>query len=658
MSRAPEGAAARYPLAFSPVTVGTMELDRRLVVSSHSGGGGSLLGSEALFEKHCAYWVARITGGVRWVGGGPTFVRNPLIPGFEPTGVGSNGPGLFREPNFVERLGRFMSRLHSAGGFGSVQFVQQGGMPSAPSSTLSGYVDHRVPHALDRDEIAWLVREYGESAALAAAGDADALELHANHDDVLQWFLSPRTNRRTDGYGGTFENRRRLLREVVESMRRRVDRPITIGLRLCLDEMIDGGQTIDDCRALLAAFTTDGTVDYFSLDVGDNWGRVSYIQPAFYAEAEWAPLAGRARSATDLPVVYVGRVTSVTTAERILQDGHADLVGFARAAIADPELVIKSGAGLDADIRPCIGLQECIDRRVVEGLPFACGANPHAGREDEGLPPPASAPRSVLVIGGGPAGTEFAGQMAERGHRVQLWEREPELGGQLAMAARLPLNRTYRSWIDWQARRLERAGVDVRLEFDATADDVLGAGADVIAVATGAVPRTVDVPGIALPFVVSASDAIMPGERLGRRVVVIVEDDRLAPLAIADHLAAAGHEVTLIHQTLAPAPLVGKYTIGAVVARLDAAGVTMVPATRLVAVEPGMLTLANCFSGRHWTIDDADSVVLACGAIPRDDLFHAVRSRHPAVHLLGDAFAPRRMVFATRQAYELARTFD
>ena len=124
-----------------------------------------------------------------------------------------------------------------------------------------------------------------------------------------------------------------------------MQRPITIGLRLCIDEMIDGGQTLEDCQAVLAAFTADGTVDYFSLDVGDNWGRVSYIQPGFYDEAQWAPMAGQARTATDLPVVYVGRVTSVETAERILADGHADLVGFARAAIADPELVVKSVDG-------------------------------------------------------------------------------------------------------------------------------------------------------------------------------------------------------------------------------------------------------------------------------------------------------------------------
>jgi NADPH-dependent 2,4-dienoyl-CoA reductase/sulfur reductase-like enzyme len=357
-------------------------------------------------------------------------------------------------------------------------------------------------------------------------------------------------------------------------------------------------------------------------------------------------------------VVFVGRVTSVATAERVLADGYADLVGFARAAIADPELVVKSADGRLTDVRPCIGIQECIDRRVVEGLPFACGVNPHAGREDEGRPSPAAVPRSVLVIGGGPAGTEFAGQMAERGHRVQLWEREPELGGQLAVAARLRMNRNFRRWIDWQERRLARVGVDLRLDREATSDDVLGADADVVAVATGAGPRRSEVPGADREFVLSAAEAVTEPGRLGRRIVVISEDDRLAPLAIADQLAGDGHEVTVVHQTLAPSPLVGKYTIGAVLARLDVAGVTMVPATRLVAIDDGTLTLAHCFSGRRWTVEGVDSVVLACGAVPADDLFHELRSHHPAVHLLGDAFAPRRMVFATRQAYELARTFD
>src|SRR5262245_57528091 len=218
--------ATRYPALFNPVRVGTMSLDHRLVVPPHGGGAGTLLGSDAEFEQHCRHWLAKVEGGVQWVGGRPNYVRNPLPPGFEPTGIGAHGPGLFRHPQFVPRLRQFTDVLHEAGGFVSCQFVLQGGMPLAPSATLSGYYDHRVPHPMDLDEIRWLVTEYGESAALAADGGVDALELHANHDDILQWFLSPLTNHRTDEYGGGFEPRRRLLREVVASIREHVSRPI------------------------------------------------------------------------------------------------------------------------------------------------------------------------------------------------------------------------------------------------------------------------------------------------------------------------------------------------------------------------------------------------------------------------------------------------
>ena len=152
---------------------------------------------------------------------------------------------------------------------------------------------------------------------------------------------------------------------------------------------------------------------------------MSYIQPAAYPEAAWAGLCGQAKEATHLPVVYVGRVLRPATAEQVLADGHADLVGFARALIADPAFVSKARAGEVAAIRPCLGVNDCIDRRVVEGLEFACAANPTAGREHEGLLPPVSSPRSILVVGGGPAGMELAALSAERGHRVALWEREP-----------------------------------------------------------------------------------------------------------------------------------------------------------------------------------------------------------------------------------------
>jgi 2,4-dienoyl-CoA reductase-like NADH-dependent reductase (Old Yellow Enzyme family)/thioredoxin reductase len=644
--------------AFEPIRVGTMQLDHRLVVPPHSGGGGRLLESDELFDRHCSYWVARVKGGVQWIGGGPNFVRNPLIPGFEPTGVGSNGPGLFRHPKYVERTGEYFNRVHAAGGFGSVQFVLQGGMPIAPSPTLSGYADHRIPHPLDIDEVGWLIREYGESAALAAEAGADAIELHANHDDVLQWFLSPLTNHRTDGYGGSAENRRRLVREIVETIRSTVQRPITLGLRLCLDEMIEGGYEIADCQQLLAAFTADGTIDYFSLDVGGNWGTVSYIPPGVYGEAEWAELCGQAKQATDLPVVYVGRVFGIDTAERVLADGHADLVGFARATIADPEIVSKTQRGKSELIRPCVGVNDCIDRRVVEGLPFACAANPHAGNEHVGALPRVKRSQHVLVIGGGPAGSEFAALAKLRGHRVTLWERNPHLGGQLAIAAKARMNTRYAEWIRWQEERLRRLGVTVELDHEATVGDIDVLDPGVVVVATGARPRTVDVPGIGLPFVHQAADVLAGGAVLGNHVVVVSEDDRAAPLAVADHLSGLGHRVTVTYRTNGPSPLVGKYTVGAVLARLDIEGARFEPMARLVGVEPGRVHLAHSYSNRRWAIEGVDSVVLACGAIPNNELYLSLKDARPNVHLLGDAYAPRRMVFATRQAWHLASVLD
>ena len=293
------------------------------------------------------------------------------------------------------------------------------------------------------------------------------------------------------------------------------------------------------------------------------------------------------------------------------------------------------------------------------GLPFSCAVNPRAGQAEDPPAPVVSNPKSVLVIGGGPAGTEFAAQMAERGHRVQLWERESELGGQLALAARLRMNGAYAKWIRWQHDRLVRLQVKVELGRLADADQVAGEPADIVAIATGARARRPDVPGIDLPHVYTATDLVGGGRVfLGDHVLVVSEDDRLAPLAVADHVAVEGRRVTLMYRSTAPSPLVGKYTIGAVLARLDEGGVSTIPMTRLVAVEPTRAIVANAYSGRRWAIDDVDSVVLACGALPVTDLFAAVKSRRDDVHVLGDAFAPRRVVFATRQAYELAQKFD
>ena len=644
------------PHVFAPIAVGTLQLDHRMVVPPHGGGNGNLLGSEAEFEQHCALWLAKAHGGMQWLGGGPNFVRNPMPVGFEATGVGAHGPGFFRDPRYPERIGEFARRLHDAGAVVSVQMVQQGGMPTGPSATFSGYADHRIAHALDADEVRWLIREYGESAAIALGAGVDAIEIHANHDDVVQWFLSPATNFRDDAYGGSFDNRRRFLREICETIRELAPGPFTFGLRLNLDEMIEGGYHIDETCRFVEAFTADGTVDYFSFDVGGNWDAPSYIPIPWYDDAQWAELCGQAKRATHLPVVYAGRVTSPEQAEAVIAAGHADLVAMARATMADAEVVNKAKGLVVEPIRPCIGLNECIHRKQVDGITYACGVNPAFAREAvlAGRPTRTSSPRSVLVIGAGPGGSELAALCAEQGHSVELWERGSGVGGALAVAALARGNHKYREWIDYQTARLARVGVDVRLGREATVADVLAESTDVVAVATGSTPRIPRIPGVESALTAAA---VLTGVATpGHRVAVISEDDGPAPLSVSDHLAGLGHAVSLIHQTAAPSPLVGKYSNGGMFARLIDGGVQFVPMARVVGIDGGMLHLASSYGSRRWTLDGFDSVVLTTGSVPNDTLYRELKAARPDVHVLGDAFAPRRMVFATRQAWALAET--
>lgn len=372
---------------------------------------------------------------------------------------------------------------------------------------------------------------------------------------------------------------------------------------------------------------------------------------------QWAPLCGQVKQATHLPVVYAGRVTSVEQAEDVLAAGHADMVGLARATMADPELMNKARGVVVEPLRPCIGLGDCIHRKLVDGLPYACGVSPTFAREHAlaGRATRTRTPRSVLVVGGGPGGSEFAARCAEQGHAVELWERDSAIGGALAVAALARGNAGYRRWIAWQTERLNRVGVDVHLGRTATADEVVATGADVVLIATGATPRLPPIPGVSAPHVHTAVAALR-GASLGPRVAVIAEDDGPAPLSVSDHLAGLGHQVTLVYQTTAPSPLVGKYSVGGMLARLIDGGVEFVSMARVVSIEGSTLHVAATYGNRRWSAGPFDAVVLATGAVPDDTLYRQVKDRRGGVHVLGDAFAPRRMVFATRQAFDLAQT--
>ncbi|MET8054160.1 FAD-dependent oxidoreductase [Streptosporangium sp. NPDC005286] len=644
-----------FPHLFSPLQVGTMRLRNRVMLPPHASAIGNIYGTDDDAARNIAYFEQRVRNeGVAWVGSLSTHVRNTLIPGFEPTGVGAATTGFFRLPFFVDRVQQFCDTMHSNGATVTVQMVHQGGMPHGASHVMSSPVINLMPHVMDQDDIDAFVEEYAYSAKLSMDGRADGVELHLNHDDLHEWFLSPLTNRREDKYGGSLENRARFAVETMQAIRAVIGTSMTLGIRLNIREEAPGGYDVGGGVELAQYFESTGLIDYVHGVIGSPWGNPSYIQPTYFDPAQWSELAGELKRSISLPVIHTGRINSPEVAEQVLAAGHADVVGMARAHIADGELLLKAREGRLLDIRPCVGGNECISRRYVEGLGFGCAVNPRTSHEVEDPWPKTPRPRTLLVVGGGPAGMELAALAREGGHDVTLWEAGDELGGQLRYAAMAPRHEMYGKYLEWQRRRLAGLGVTVELGRRATVGDVVATAPDVVAVATGATPRTPAIPGAEGGNVLDIRDVLAGRVRPGKRVLVIAQDDHVPPLSVADHLSCRGHEVTLTYATQGPAPLLGRYIIGGILGRLDAQGVRMRFMEEVVTIHDSTVETRNVYSSRTETVGEFDSIVLACGGVSDTALYDDLKGRLPEVYILGDAYAPRRLVFATKQAHALA----
>ncbi len=653
----PAASAARstaYPTLLSPIQVGTMALRNRVMMPPHTAPLGPLWGSDAEAAQNIEYIRARCEAGVAWIVNITGHIDNLFVPGFTPVGIGARTKGYFRLPVFHDRVQAYTEAIHQAGSFTTVQLVSQGGLPNAPSATLSSPVLNNIPHVLDRDEIRWYVQEFAWSAHAAQRAGADGVDIHLNHDDLMEWFVSPLANKRDDEYGGSVENRMRFVMEIIRDIRELCGDDFTVGVRLNMFEEAPGGYDLREGIDIAQRLEASGMVDYLSLVAGSNWGNPSYIQSHAYPPAAWAELSGEFVKAVALPVAYAGRITTPEVAEQVLAAGQAHVVGVARALLTDAEWVRKAEEGRPDDIRPCTYCNECINGVTVERTAYACAINPHAGRESTvAWPEATAAPRRVLVVGGGPAGMETAALAAERGNSVEIWEAGERLGGLLRTAALAPTYDDFERYLDWQERRLARLGVEVRTGVMADADAVMAAGADTVVIATGSRTRLPGIAGESEPYVVDARDVVAGTATVGPSVVIVAQDDHMTPLATADFLAQRGHAVTIVYSTLAPAQLLGRYTIGGILARLEEKGVRIITSEQVAAIEPGIVRLRKVYSQLPSQLDGVDSVVLACGGVPNGELRSELRHRHPDVHVLGDAFAPRRVVYAIKQAYAL-----
>ncbi len=648
---------SQFDYLFTPITIGSMTVPNRIAETTYSINAGRADGLPD--EAFTAHHLQKARGGVGWIGNHTWVLPTPLPPGFPDEilpGQAAIRFAVYEHPRFVERVRQFTDAMH---GYGCVCVMQLTHLQSVlcPSPVPIGLLYDHVPHALEEEQIGFILDTYWKAAEQFHAAGADAVEIHCAHETLPQWFLSPYTNRRTDQWGGSVENRTRFVIEAVRRIRARVPRALNVGLRLCADEYKEGGYNLEDMKQMAQLICAAVPIDYLSVDVGAPWGMPSYIQPMQYPLAAFAYTAAEIRQATGLPVLYAGRVNDPVLAERLLAEGHADLIGMTRATIADPDFPRKAREGRLDEIRKCIGCNTCIGRVISDEVKSpVCAVNPVIGHERQWAKlEPARAPKRVVVIGAGPAGLEAARVAAVRGHTVTVIERNGEIGGQLLIAAKAPRREGFLDFPRYEEVQMRRLGVDVRLDTTATPELVLGLDPDTVVVATGSVPRALEVPGADAANVVQAWEVLAGTAAVGQRIVIVSEDDGMETPSVADFLAAQGKHVEIVHKWLMIGSRIERYTQGIVFYWLYKNGVVIHPSTRVRALTDRRVVTYNSHTGEEGQIDDVDTVVLSLGSTGDDRLYQALKHKVKEIYLVGAAFAPRRLVEATQHGANVGR---
>ena len=500
----------RYPHLLEPITIGDLTLRNRAVMGSmHTG-------LEDYFwdiPKLAAYFAERARGGVGLI----------ITGGYAPNKRGWLKPFASEMTTRLqsERHKQVTGAVHDAGGAIAMQILHAGRYGYTPfsvsASSLKAPINPFRPSALSTRGVDRTVSDFARAAGLAKRAGYDAVEIMGSEGYLVNQFLAARTNKRTDAWGGTAQKRMRFPVEIVRRTRETVGDGFPIVYRLSLLDLVEGGQTWDEVVEL-AHLVEEAGATVINTGIGWHEARIPTIITQVPRGA-WTWTTQRLRGEVGIPVCASNRINTPELADQLIADGTADLVSMARPLLADPEFVNKAAAEREDEIITCIACnQACLDH-VFKNQKASCMLNPRAGRETEIVLMPVLRPRSVAVVGGGPAGLSAAVSFAERGDQVTLFEKNAELGGQFRLAMQIPGKEEFAEALRYFTRRLEILGVDVRLGTTATADAL--SRYDEVVIATGVEPRMPAIPGIDHPKAVSYADLLNGSVVAGKSVAVI-----------------------------------------------------------------------------------------------------------------------------------------
>lgn len=634
-----------FPHLFSPLAIGAHRLRNRIVMLPH---GTSMVARGAPTGDDIAYYVRRAASGPG------LMVTGASVTSLDSTRRGRKLIETFND-DALPMLARRAAAVRAEGAAIVGQIVHLGresiGMESdwpllAPSALRSPR-DLQAPRELDDADIRRIIADFALCARNLEATGHDGVEIHGAHGYLVGQFLSPATNRRDDRWGGDPGRRLRFLCDVIEAIRGACGPDFLLGLRLSADEEVADGLELPDTRRIVEALAASHPVDYLSITLGT---RGSYVKDATQPEATAARAAAMLREASGLVTIAGQRFTSPALAEAALAAGQADAIGFARAFVADARWVAKAAEGAPERIRPCIGLnQDC--RAFAPHL--HCAVNPRAGRESDPRfddPAPSSRPRTVAIVGGGPAGLEAACTAAAAGHRVMLYEASDGLGGQFLYAASIPGRGDLTRLIDHLRDEAVRLGVSIRLNHRVDGLDDLAEPADEVILATGAEPQPLPA-HLITPATIRWLDILREGAPEPRgNGHALVQDDGTGfwwTYGVANALADAGWRITVATPASAIAAAIPAESLAPLLVRLGGEDTQYRLLTTLLDVREGEAHLADVTSGLETTLP-CDLVVVQTGRKSID--LDADRFPGVPLHRIGDCVAPRRVSNALFEA--------
>lgn len=621
-----------YDALLKPLTINGVRIRNRVMSTAHTSGAsedGKPMG------RYQAYQEEKAKGGIGLtIIGGSTAVA-PDSPGADMLHLDASTDDII--PHYQALAGR----IHRHGTTVFAQLAHMGRranwdndrwLPPVSPSGIREAAHRAFPKVMEEWDIRRIVAAFGRAAGRVKAGGIDGLELSATHNHIFDQFWSPRSNQRTDVYGGSLENRLRFTVEVIESVRSYVGDDFPLGLRMSGDELLDGGLAHDDLLQICEILAQKGRLDFFSILGGsaENLPSHAMIFPGMeMPAAPYLYLAASVRQVVGLPVFHAQRIADIATAARAVEAGHIDMAAMTRPHMADPHIMRKLSEGREDEIRPCIGANYCIDRLYSGGQAF-CLHNAATGREQT-MPHEVSAAarvRRAVVVGAGPGGLEAARVLAGRGHDVTLFERERVTGGQIRLAASLGWRRPLLAVSDWLEARVRAGGVDLRLGEVATAESVRALAPDLVIVATGGEGSSqAQVAGV--EQAVSVWDVLRGTAPTPEGDVLLFDDNGgEQALSAAETLAARGARLRFVTADPLPGIRMERTTRPIFLRRLYDAGVEFVCNHRLREIRAAnsgyTARLINEYNGAI-SEERVEQVVIDYGTHPVDALYFALK---------------------------------